>query len=105
MFYQSPCICWGDDKDGGQGGPCRQFLGFFCRLHLLHLLLKTVQFPTEPGDGAIFGHIMLCAVAMLTCKVFSFQHPRHNKRVFFLGSGPVDLGGFDHQKYKNKNAQ
>lgn len=83
MFYQSPCICWGDDKDGGQGGLRRQFLGFFCRLQLLHLLLKTVQLPTQPGDSAIFGHIMLRAVAVLTCNVFGFQHPRHKKRNFF----------------------
>lgn len=74
-----PCVCWGDDKDGGQGELSCLFLGLFGGLRLPYLLLKTVQFPLQPRYGTIFRHVVLCAVAVLTCKVLGTQQARRFK--------------------------
>lgn len=68
VLQQLPCVRRGDDKDGGQRGLGCLFLGLPGRLRLLHLLLKAVQFPPQPRYGTIFGQVMLCAVAALSCK-------------------------------------
>ena len=60
-----PRVGRGNNEDGGRSG-LRRLVGGFGRLHLLHLLLKAVQLPPQPGDGTILGQVVLCAVTALT---------------------------------------
>lgn len=82
MQDRLPCICWSDDKDGGQRWLGYRFKGLFGRLRLPHLLLKPVKLSPQPRYDTVFGHVMFCAVATLTCKASGTTQRQNSKKNF-----------------------